>query len=47
MKIWYLELRIDEELDDKLKKLAEATGEDDEEVVLKALKEYLKTKSIS
>lgn len=47
MKIWYLELRIDNELDDKLKNLVDISGEDDEEIVLKALREYLKTKAIS
>ena len=47
MKIWYLELRIDDELDDKLKKLAEASEEDDEELVIKALRNYLVTKEIS
>ena len=47
MKIWYLELKIDDELDDKLKKLAEVTGEEDEELVIKALRNYLEMKEIS
>lgn len=47
MKIWYLELRIDDELDDKLKKLAEVTEEEDEELVTKALRNYLEMKEIS
>jgi hypothetical protein len=38
MKKWYIELNIDEELNDKLKKLINLTGEDDEEIVLKSLK---------
>lgn len=44
MKIWYIELNIDEELNDKLKNLVDLTGEDDEEIVLKALKEYVETR---
>lgn len=44
MKKWYIELNIDEELNDKLKKLMDSTGEDDEEIVLKALKAYLDIK---
>lgn len=41
MKKWYLELNVDEELYDNLKKLIRLTGEDDEEIVLKALKKYV------
>lgn len=41
MKKWYLELNVDEGLHDKLKNLMDLTGEDDEEIVLKALKEYV------
>jgi hypothetical protein len=44
MKKWYLELNVDEELYDKLKKLIELTGEDDEEIVLKSLKEYVENR---
>jgi hypothetical protein len=44
MKKWYIELNIDEELNDKLKKLIDLTGEDDEEIVLKALKEYVESR---
>ncbi|WP_274379437.1 hypothetical protein [Alkalihalobacterium alkalinitrilicum] len=44
MKIWYLELRIDEELNEK-KKIADITGEDDEEIVIKALKEYVEVRT--
>lgn len=44
MKTWYLELRIDEELNHKIKKLADLTGEDDEEIVFKALKEYVEAR---
>ncbi|WP_180960262.1 hypothetical protein [Neobacillus cucumis] len=41
MKKWYLELNIDDDLYGKLKKLIEQTGQDDEELVIKALKEYV------
>lgn len=43
-KKWYLELNVDEELNDKLKKFIDLTGEDDEEIVLKALKEYVENR---
>jgi hypothetical protein len=44
MKKWYIELNVDEQLYNKLMKLINLSGEDDEEIVLKALKEYVENK---
>ena len=44
VKTWYLELRITGELDEKIKKLVKATGDDDEEIVIKAIKEYVEAR---
>jgi hypothetical protein len=44
MKKWYLELNIDEELNNNIKKLINITGEDDEKIVINALKEYVESK---
>lgn len=44
MKTWYLELKITDELDGKIKELVDVTGDEDEEVVIKALEEYVKSR---
>lgn len=44
MKTWYLEFKITDDLDDKIQKLVDTTGDDDEEIVIKALKEYVEAK---
>lgn len=44
MKKWYLELNIDDELSNKIKKIVDVIGEDEEEIVIKALKAYLDLK---